>query len=161
MFGTDDFWEEKTTRDWLREKGGTAPDLLPLEEFPDTPGVYGPAKTGTGGQPEGGRRRPSPTVRMLVCSTTAGWKNKPDAAEFEDRIRSREDTPLNREIAAALLGGLSWSELSDAERDGAFSLQDLAWWTKTLGPPYPDRILCYLENMRKLWAIQEGRKWRG
>ena len=102
------------------------PQLLPTERFPDTEAEpWHGAMIGAPTDP-GERGQHSRTVRTRLMLSTAGWKQRPDAAEFYEAVRAEHPTPRQRAILSTWAAEAEWHELLAAWTEHAYTLRELA-----------------------------------
>lgn len=125
--------------DWIRTEG----EARRLNENPDRPAKLEPVENFPNGEswfetidPKGRRREAgeeSRVLRAIIAQTCNGWRMKPTALEGEAAIKSRDPDGLGPAMIRTLICEADVYELIKGEREGAWSLQDLAWWIDTLG----------------------------
>ena len=83
---------------------------------------------------------PSRALDIMVNSYCCGWRRKPTPLEAEEAIKSRLPTSRNASIAFMVLTEPPNRLVMEGEADGAYSLQDLAWWLHRRRIPAYGRI---------------------
>ena len=121
-------------REWIRSEGRTrrieeTEPLEPVENFPHGFSWFERVA------PKGRRRKPgedSRALRALIAETCSGYERKPTPREAEAAIKARSGTGLGVAIAANLIAEADVCMLMEGEREGAWSIQDIAWWMHDL-----------------------------
>lgn len=122
--------------------------LEPLDNFPAEPGWFarsGPARRPRG--PDGG----SPALAAVIHGSCNGWPEKPTALEAEAAIKARRRNDDADDIAWTVVTESSTTLIIEAEAEGAYSLQDLAWWIRELRIPAHGRIR-WLNAAAEAWS---------
>ena len=123
--------------------------LVPLENFPPNAGWFRrndnhPLPRNPG--------EPRAALDALIAGSCNGWRAKPTALEAEEIMKNRSRGSWQDTIAWTVATESSIELILEAEADGAYSLQDLAWWIQELEIPAYKRT-------RWLNAISQG--WSG
>lgn len=125
--------------------GGEA--LLPPEAFDDV-GPTGHDRMmllGADDGPADGRN--SPTVRVRMASSCAGWKIPPRPVELYDAIRAGEPTGRQRTILRMWATETDWEELVRAWAEEVYTFRELAAALHRAGITHPYNA--FYINMRR------------
>ena len=132
-------WVRRETDRRLREEDPERPsEVAPVECFPnlDEPMFVGPYSSW--------RRKaegtPSRAIASMISSYCCGWAVRPDPLEAERAMKGRTVTGRSHAIASMIGTEPETGLVMEAVAEGAFSLQDLAWWLKELAIPAYRRI---------------------
>ena len=103
----------------------TDPLLLPPARFSDTPAagwqcaiIGAPTSTGE-------TRERSRAVTMRLMLSSAGWKQRPTAAEFYEAVRARQPTARQQALLSTWATEAEWYELLEAWTEHAYTLREL------------------------------------
>lgn len=132
-------WMRRENKRRIREEDPDRPaEIAPVECFPgrDEPMFAGPYSSWRP-KAEG---TPSRAIASMIGSYCCGWKRRPDPLEAERAMKERGVTGRSRAIASMIATEPEPGLIMEAVAEGAFSLQDLAWWLKELAIPAYRRI---------------------
>ena len=103
----------------------TDPLLLPPARFSDTPAagwqcaiIGAPTSTGE-------TRERSRAVTMRLMLSSAGWKQRPTAAEFYEAVRAKRPTARQQALLSTWAAEAEWYELLEAWTEHAYTLREL------------------------------------
>ena len=147
-------WVEAETERRLREEETIGEiELEPLDNFPPQAGWFR-----NDGEPPPNRRagEECKALAAVIASSCNGWPSKPTAAEAEQVMKSRTRGSREDAIAWTIATESSVELVMEAEEDGGYSLQDLAWWIRELQIPAYKRIR-WLNAMSRGWTGQQRR----
>ena len=131
-------WARRETRRRAIEETTCGPvELKPVESFPHGRPIFNNAMRGLRPRAPG---EPCRALDIMVNSYCCGWRQKPTPLEAEKAIKSRLPTRRNGSIAFMVLTEPPNRLVMEGEADGAYSLQDLAWWLHRRRIPAYGRI---------------------
>ena len=144
----------ETERRLIEEDSIDETELEPLENFPPRAGWFRmnenrptPRKSG----------EPCAALATVIAGSCNGWRSKPTAVEAEQAMRNRNRGSREDAIAWTIATESSIELIVEAEEDGAYSLQDLAWWIRELRIPAYKRIR-WLNAMSRGWTGQQQKQ---
>ena len=119
-------WVRRETRRRIVEETTRGPvELKPVESFPHGRPIFNNEMRPLPPRVPG---EPCRALDIMVNSYCCGWRQKPTALEAEAAVKSRNPTKRNAAIALMVVTEPPNSLVAEGEADGAYSLQDLAWW---------------------------------
>ena len=127
----------ETLRRAVEEQGDGPVELKPVKSFPHGQAIFNNELRGLQPREAG---EPSRPLNIMVSSYCCGWPEPPTALEVESAIKSRDPTRRKAAIALMVLTEPPNYLVMEGEADGAYSLQDLAWWLHRRQIPAYGRI---------------------
>ena len=119
---------------WRRHEREMAPSLggvedellLPAEAFDDETATDEDRERLLGPEQSGRSGADSETVRLRMCSSCAGWPERPEPAELFAAIRAENPTARERAILRMWVTETDWTELIRAWAERVYTLRELA-----------------------------------
>ena len=118
-------WARRETRRRAVEETPGPVELKPVESFPHGRPIFNNEMRRLPPRAPG---EPCRALDIMVNSYCCGWARPPTALEAETALKSRHPTKRNAAIALMVTTEPPNSLVALGEADGAYSLQDLAWW---------------------------------
>ena len=129
-------------------------ELEPLENFPPHAGWF---RMNEDQPPRRKPGEPCTALDAVIAGSCNGWRSKPTAIEAEQALRNRNRGSREDAIAWTIATESSVELIVEAEKDWAYSLQDLAWWIRELRIPAYKRIR-WLNAMSRGWTGQQQKQ---
>ena len=131
-------WVRRETQRRAVEEATRGPvELKPVESFPHGPPIFNNEMRRLRPRRPG---EPCHALDIIVNAYCCGWRRKPTPLEVEEAIKSRLPTNRNAAIALMVVTEPPNALVMQGEADGAYSLQDLAWWLHRRRIPAYSRI---------------------
>ena len=119
---------------WRRHEREMAPSLggvedellLPPEAFDDETATDEDRERLLGPEQSGTAAADSETVRLRMCSSCAGWPERPGPAELYAAVRAENPTARERAILRMWVTETDWTELIRAWAERVYTLRELA-----------------------------------
>ena len=150
-------WQHRVRQEAKRRLREETPNkeitLSPTEHFPARSGWFQNGDENARTRPPG---EPCPALEALVHGSCNGWREKPTADEVERVMKGRTRGPRADAIARTVATESSRLLIMKAEREGGYSLQDLAWWIHELELPAWE-LIRWLNAMSTGWVRQQAR----
>ena len=143
--------DAETERRSIEEDSIDEVELEPLENFPPKTGWF---RTNEDRPPRRRPGKPCAALNAVIAGSCNGWRSKPTAVEAEQAIKDRKRGSWQDAIAWTIATESSIVLIVEAEEDGAYSLQDLAWWIRELRIPAYKRIR-WLNAMSRGWTAEQ------
>lgn len=126
-------------------------ELESIRNFPPKAGWFRPLHRTPGKRPP---NEPCIAIETVIHSSCNGWTKKPTALEAEHIMKARQRGEWADVVAWMIATESPLELIVAAEQDGAYSLQDLAWWIKNLKIPAYKRIR-WLNAMARSWSAEQ------